>query len=1027
MGGHRSPGAEPLYAYDAWSVTETSFDERTALQDESIFSLGNGYIGMRGNLEEGWHGAPGRSVGGTYINAFYETEPIRYPEDAYGYARKGQTMLNVADAKGIVLFVDGEPVHPFSCKTLDYRRTLDFRAGTLTRQMRLETASGKQIDVRITRLVSLLRKHTAAIRYEATPVNFDGQIKLRSSLDGAVRNQASAGDPRLGTAIEGRALETIDRQAIGTLLFLHQQTKRSQFTLMCAAEHAFSAADTPAALRAETTADAAAITFTYNGRRGSTAALTKAIAYHTAKTPPDELDAEALRRETIHTAQSAKSNGFHTLLAEQEAYLNRFWKRSEVEIEGDPALLQGIRFNLFQLLQSVGRDGETNIGAKGLTGEGYEGHYFWDTETYILPVFVYTNPEIAKQLLTYRYGILDKARERARTMSQKGALYAWRTIDGEETSAYYPAGTAQYHINADIMYALKKYVSATNDETFLLEKGAEMLFETARFWADLGDYIPSKGGAFCINGVTGPDEYTAIVNNNAFTNLMAKDHLEYAAATARRLRETHSDAFYELAGRIGLEAEEIDAWQRAADRMYVPFDARLGVTPQDDSFLDKAEWDFAGTPADKYPLLLHYHPLVIYRHQVLKQADVVLAAFLQSHRFSLAQKKRDYDFYERLTTHDSSLSPCIYSIVAAEIGYVDKAYDYFMRTARMDLDDVNGNVKDGLHTAAMAGAWLSIVHGFGGLRERDGELRFRPTIPPQWNAYAFTVAFRDRLLRVRVTPDEVEYALLEGDALSIRHDMRELSLQPDAPTRVSLRRKLEAVIFDLDGVVVDTAEFHYQAWKRLADELGLPFDRSVNERLKGVDRMASLDIVLEPSTVAYTEEQKRAFAARKNELYVELIERLTPADLLPGVEPFLKEIKSLGIRTALASASRNAPRVVERLGVGAYFDVIVDVNAIVKGKPDPEIFMAAAEQLGVPYRNCVGVEDAEAGVKAIRAAGMFAVGVGSPERMRKADWALPGTEGLDVQELLRRFAAADRPASANAAPAPDLPVPVGSA
>ncbi len=996
----RDPDFKPFYAYDEWAVVETAWDEATNLHDETIFSLGNGYLGMRGNFEEGWRGEAGRSTRGTYINGFYETEPIRYPEDAYGYARIGQTMLNVADARGIELHVDGERVDLFSCKLLDYKRTLDFRKGVLTRAMRLELANGYQVDVRIERLVSLARKHAAAIRYAVTTVNFHGLVGLVSTIDGAVRNQVSKGDPRIGSALTEPALETIDRTAVGTLAFLQQRTKRSRFTVMCAAEHRLESEE-PAAIQAGTTADGAAIRFTFAAHKGVPSTLVKTIAYHTSKEEPSELDEPKLRLETEHTAQKAKADGFEALLREQEAFLAAFWRRAELSIEGDPSLQQGLRFNAFQLLQSVGRDGETNIGAKGLTGEGYEGHYFWDTETYILPFFLYTSPDIAKQLLTYRYSILDKARARARTMSHKGALFAWRTIGGEETSAYFPAGTAQYHINADIAYALKKYMAATEDESFLIEKGAELLFETARLWADLGDYIPHKG--FCINGVTGPDEYTALVNNNAFTNLMAKDHLEFAAATARRLRESDREAYRSLASRIALDDAEVDAWQRAAERMYVPYDAERGITLQDDAFLDRAEWDFDHAPSDKYPLLLHYHPLVIYRHQVLKQADVVLASFLQSHRFTLAQKRRDFDFYERLTTHDSSLSPCIYSIIASEIGRIDKACDYFLRTARMDLDDRNGNTKDGLHTAAMAGAWLSLASGFGGMREREGTLRFAPRIPPKWTAYAFVVSFRGKLLRVRVTAEDATYTLLEGSELTVEHEGRPLGLKPGAPEVVSLRPRLEAIVFDLDGVLVDTASFHYECWKAVADEQGVPIDPSVNERLKGVDRRTSLDIVLERASRTYSEEEKASLAERKNRLYVERIEKLTPAALLPGVEAFLRDVKSRGLKTAIASASRNARRVVERLGLTAYFDAIVEAGAVAKGKPDPEIFMTAAEALGVPYRNCVGVEDAEAGVAAIKAAGMFAVGVGLEERMREADWVLSGTDALDLEALTDRF------------------------
>lgn len=992
----KNESTKPLYGTNEWMIVEDAFDEATNLEDETIFALGNGYIGMRGNLEEGFTGAFGRSVNGTYINAFYESEPIVYPEGAYGYAQNSQTMINVTNAKIIELYVDGEKFDLLSGKLLAYRRTLDLRRGVLVREMAWESSAGKRVDIRVRRLVSLTRKHAAAIEYTVTPVNFSGGIELISRIDGAVRNQVSADDPRVGSALAGQVLETIEQKAGEAFGLLRQRTKRTKFTVACGMDHA---AEPSASCRCEGGAEGEGVfaRFTFDAFEGQAVQLTKYIAYHTSKASPEAPETLRLADEAEQTLAQAKRDGFAALLSEQEQFLEKFWSSTDVEIFGEPLLQQSVRYSAFQLLQSVGRDGASNIGAKGLTGEGYEGHYFWDTEIYIFPFFLYTNPEIGKSLLEYRYSILDHARERARIMSQRGALYPWRTIGGEETSAYYPAGTAQYHINADVIHALKQYMSATEDMEFFAAKGAEMLFETARFWADLGDRIPGKG--FCINSVTGPDEYTAIVNNNAFTNLMAKDHLEYAAAMARRLKAEDPDAYRAVAGKIELTDGEIEEWQRAADDMYVPYDAILGIVPQDDSFLEKAVWDFANTPKENYPLLLHYHPLVIYRHQVLKQADVVLALLLQSERFTLAEKIRNYDYYERVTTHDSSLSTCIYSIVASEIGYREKAYDYFKRTARMDLDDVNGNVKDGVHTAAMAGTWLSIVYGFGGMREHEGELVFRPTIPASWEGYRFRVAYRGRSIEVHVMPEEVRYTLLEGEPISIRHDRVNIPLEAGRSASVTTKRTLEAVIFDLDGVIVDTAEQHYQAWKMLADELGIDFDREINERLKGVSRMASLDIILERSEKQYSAEEKEAMAARKNGYYVELIERITPEDLLPGIQELLKGLKERGIKVALASASKNAPKVIERLRVGEYFDVIVDVATLAKGKPDPEIFLRAAELLDVPRDNCIGVEDAEAGIRAIKAAGMFAVGVGSPEQMHAADLRLDNTAQLSVERL----------------------------
>ncbi len=479
---------------------------------------------------------------------------------------------------------------------------------------------------------------------------------------------------------------------------------------------------------------------------------------------------------------AARDAGFDALAAEQKRFLDDFWAEADIVLDGDPALQQGIRFNLFHLLQSVGRDGKTNIAAKGLTGEGYEGHYFWDTEIYIFPVFLYTRPEIARKLLEFRYALLPHARARARQMGHaSGALYPWRTIAGEECSAYFPAGSAQYHINADIAYAIKLYDEVSGDPTFLREAGAEIVMDTARIWLGLGRFVDRLGGRFGIYEVTGPDEYTACVNNNYYTNAMAQMHLAFAADVAERLRRDHPADFARIVAAIGLGPDEPAAWRAAAEAMYLPVDEVLGIHPQDDSFLEKPAWDIAQTPAENFPLLLHYHPLVIYRHRVLKQADVVLALLLLGDRFTLEEKKRDYDYYEPLTTHDSSLSSCIYSILASEIGYHDQAYAFFMETARMDLDNKHGNTPYGAHLAAMAGAWLSLVYGFAGLRAFNGTLRFAPYLPGHWSHYRFMVRAQGRQLEINVDGSGVTYRLRSGEALTVLHHDRAVMLTAEQP------------------------------------------------------------------------------------------------------------------------------------------------------------------------------------------------------------------------------------------------------
>jgi alpha,alpha-trehalose phosphorylase len=486
--------------------------------------------------------------------------------------------------------------------------------------------------------------------------------------------------------------------------------------------------------------------------------------------------------------------GFQQLLTAQAQYLDDFWRCSDVQVRDiredrtkrtTVEIQQAIRFNLFHILQASARAEGTGVPAKGLTGQAYEGHYFWDTEIYLLPFLTYTCPRIARNLLAFRYKMLAHARAHARHLGHRGAMFPWRTISGEEASAYYAAGTAQYHINADIMYALRKYVQATGDEQFLHDYGAEMLVETARLWLDLGFYSARKGGAFCINGVTGPDEYNTVVNNNAYTNLMARENLRYAAETVASLRATHPAVYDALVHKTALEPSEVEAWTRAAERMYVPYDAQAGITPQHDGFLDDAPWDFQHTPPDHYPLLLFYHPLNIYRKQVIKQADVVLAMFLLGQAFSLEAKQRNFAFYDPLTTGDSSLSSCIEAIIAAQIGEMDKAIRYGMAALLMDLADVGGNVKDGCHIASMGGTWMMLTYGFGGMRDEDGTLAFWPHRAPEGNAILrFPLTYRGQRLEVEISLETVTYALREGAGLVICHETEAIELTPAQPRAV---------------------------------------------------------------------------------------------------------------------------------------------------------------------------------------------------------------------------------------------------
>lgn len=759
-----------------WEVIEEEFEIANNYRNETIFAQGNGYLGVRGTFEESYSGPDWPGAAGTYINGFYETAPIKYPEIAYGYPEKSQSMLNVTDFKAIGILVDDEAFTMLAGEITGYRRILSFREGLLTRSLVWSSPGGKKVKIDIQRLISFANQHWAVIRYQVTPLNFSGEIKIISALNGDVTNLSSENDPRVGSGLQGRVLmvkQIFGREELGVI---EQQTKESALSLAAAmTNHMESGA--PYTIQNRAGEFGVEVIYQVAAVPDVPITLTKYIAVVTSLENAQEKDLAPLaQREVLEAAET----GFERMKKSQGDFLDDFWRRSDVVIDGDPAIQQGIRFNIFHLLQSVGRSGKNNIAAKGLTGEGYEGHYFWDTETYIMPFFLYTHPEISRKLLEFRYHTLNQARRRAGEMAHsKGALFPWRTINGDECSTYFPGGTAQYHINADVAFAIKRYLEATGDDEFLTRYGAEILFETARFYADLGDFIPAKGNRFCLNGVTGPDEYTALVNNNCYTNLMARENLEYACRVAEWLKKNALADYQRIRGAIGLEEAELEAWKKAAAEMYIPYDPALKIHLQDDDFLNRAPWDFENTPPDKYPLLMHYHPLVIYRRQVCKQADLVLALFLLGDRFTMEDKRRNFDFYEKITTHDSSLSKCIFSIMASEIGDLDKAYRYFLETVRTDLDDIQGNTKDGIHAANMAGAWMCLAYGFAGMRVYDGGLIFNPALPPAWRKYQFKVNFQGRVIEVLVDAKGAFFKLLQGRPLTFSCHGEKIELKDD--------------------------------------------------------------------------------------------------------------------------------------------------------------------------------------------------------------------------------------------------------
>jgi alpha,alpha-trehalose phosphorylase len=762
-----------IYPVDPWRIVETRYYPCFTAQTETMFSVSNGYLGMRGCCEEG---AP-VFENGTFINGYYETWPICYGEEAHGFATEGQTIVNVPDSKIFHLFVDGEPFTLLEANLADFERVLDMRAGTMNREILWDSPSGKRVRIKSRRLVSYEQRHLAAICYEVT-VDADADVVITSLIRNKHEERLKEDDPRLNTGLKGKVLLPKINFCRDQRVVLAHVTERSKLHLVSGIDHVVET-DCKYDAQCESSADEGKVVFSCAARAEKPIRVTKFMVYHTLQSLPlEELSAGVER-----ILDRAKRQGFDGLLESQREKLQDFWERSDVRLEGEGGtehrigeLQQALRYNLFQIFQASVRLENTSIPAKGLTGQAYDGNYFWDTEIYVLPFLLYTYPHLARELLLFRYRLLDKARKRAAEVSEKGALFPWRTINGAEASAYYAAGTAQYHINGDIMYALQQYAEVTEDDEFLFTYGAEMLVETARMWYGLGFFSERRGGSFCIHAVTGPDEYTTVVDNNLYTNLIARNNLSYAADTLRRMREKQPESYETIVETTQLQDDEIDNWRQAAARMYLPFDEKLQIHPQDDSFLDKEVWDFEHTSMDDYPLLLHYHPLKIYRHQVIKQADVALAMFLMGNKFSPEQKRRNFDYYDPLTTGDSSLSVCIESIMALEVGYLDKAIEYAYYAVLMDLEDMGGNVKDGCHLASMGGCWMLCVYGFAGMRDYGGALSFRPRLPPGLKRLAFPLCRRGQVLDIAIEPETSTYRLRTGKELAIRHWGREVTL-----------------------------------------------------------------------------------------------------------------------------------------------------------------------------------------------------------------------------------------------------------
>ncbi len=725
------------------------FAQDVCSMNETLFHNANGYIGVRGCLEEG---VPDKwdTMRGMYINGFYEVIPMKQAENLCNFVEEKETMLNVADTQTIYLKVNGERFALSEGRVKKNRRILNMEEGYTAREILWQSPSGREVSIVIKRMASFDELSLFTIEYCVTPLGFQGEIEFASWHIAEVSNYCNPNDPRLAAESEQylhlKKLSIEEKVSIAV-----SSTTKSCLSMCSAVSHQLQGKEWISEnLYQKGTAAV------YEAKARAAAGETVSLKKYTVITDSvREKDPESAAKDIL---ERVLAKGIPYYYDRQKEYLKQFWNQTEMKIYGDDGIDRAVSFNIYQLLQSAARDSHCNMAAKGLSGEGYEGHYFWDTEMFMLPFFTLTNPELAKQLLSYRYDTLDAARKNAALLGhKKGALYPWRTITGVECSGYFPSGTAQYHIDGDIAYAVVKYYLTTNDKEFIVEKGAEIVLETARLWLDAGNYSEGK---FVINCVTGPDEYTCMVNNNYYTNCCAKFNLLWAVKFYNLLK--NDGCLEKLEEKLSLKPEEIEQMEKAAGAMYLPYSEKYGINPQDDSFLSKPVWDIAGTPKENFSLLLHYHPLHLYRYQVCKQADTVLAYFLFGCEQAKEVMERSFEYYEKITTHDSSLSTCVFSIVASRLGMKEKAYRYFGNSAKLDLENMHNNTKDGIHVANMGGCYMAVVNGFAGVEINESGLSAAPFVPEGWEGYCFKLRYRGNLLAFFVKKDEVEVSLEEG-------------------------------------------------------------------------------------------------------------------------------------------------------------------------------------------------------------------------------------------------------------------------
>jgi beta-phosphoglucomutase len=952
-----------------WIVLETQFDAAKLHHKETVFTLGNGYLGTRGTFEESYPGA----MPATLIHGVYDDVPVVYTE-----------LANCPDWLPLVIWVEGDRFSLNRGQVLSYQRQLDLQRGVLSRDIRWRSPRGNTVDLHFERFTSLADQHVLAIRCQITPVDFDGEIEVHAGINGYSHNQGVL------------HWEWLDQGGTETSVWLHQCSRHSHIELSMGSHLTVSDGFPVKLMNSQ---GYPTLTTTFHAQPGKTVTLDKLVTVFTS-------------RDTVTPTPAAQQKlaqlpSYDTLLADHIAAWEEVWQACDVVIEGDTKAQLAIRYNLFQILAAAPRhDDRVSIPAKTLSGFGYRGHVFWDTEIFLVPFLTYSQPAVARNLLTYRYHTLSGARCKAHEAGYEGAMFSWESADtGNEVTPRWVhspdgqhviriwCGDIELHITTDVAYAVWHYWQATGDDEWMREYGAEIILDTAVFWGSRAQWNSDRH-CYEICNVIGPDENHDGINNNAFTNRMVQWHLETAFSVLTWLQTQSPNWAAELAHQLNLTPTRLERWADIIQHILVLEDANTGLIEQFEGFFALEDVNLA----DYEPRTRSMQALLgieeTSKRQILKQADVLMLLYLLRDRYTKQAIQTNWDYYNPRTDHTygSSLGPAIHAILACDMGDPIEAYNHYMRAALVDLEDVRRNAEEGIHAASAGGVWQAIVFGFGGIRLTETGPVANPNLPPGWSRLKFRLQWRNHWYEFDCKNEEWTMEQIPQSKIQNPHS------QAGAWERANI---VQGVIFDLDGVLTDTAEFHYLGWKRLADEEGLPFSREANEALRGVARRDSLLYILGKRPA--TEAQLQEMMDRKNRYYLEFIHNLNPTHLLPGVTTLLDDLKTEGIKIALGSSSKNARDVIRRLGIAEKIDAIADGYSVVNPKPAPDVFLHAAEQLGLPPAQCLVVEDADAGVTAALAAGMWAVKLGSVESASDAHVVLPNLDGIRWHNLLEKI------------------------